>query len=112
MTFPKFATAQEVRKFLKGKGFEKVKVRWGDNPFGGEGRFWVSPTDIPEGVACVYSGGSNTPERTFSSDKGVTAGASSSPSLIHACDLVHKWICLAPNRIAYGDSHKPVPKTP
>ena len=69
----KFASVQEVRKFLKGKGFEKVKVRWGDNPFGGEGRFWVTPTDIPEGVACVYSGGSNTPERTFSSDKGVTA---------------------------------------
>lgn len=42
----------------------------------------------------------------------ITAPASSSPSLIHACDLVHKWICLAPKRIAYGDSHKPVPKTP
>lgn len=74
MTFPKFATAQEVRKFLKGFGFEKVKVRWGNNPFGGEGRFWVTPTDVPAGVACVYSGGSNTPDRTFSSDKGVTAG--------------------------------------
>ena len=70
----KFAKAPEVRKFLKTKGFDKVKVRWGNNPFGGDGRFWVTLTDIPKGVACVYdSGTENTPERTFTSDKGVTA---------------------------------------
>jgi hypothetical protein len=42
----------------------------------------------------------------------ITAPASSNPNLGHAHDLLLKWFNLAPSRIAYGDSHKPVPKTP
>jgi hypothetical protein len=68
----RFETSQEVRKFLKAE-FPKIKVRWANNPFGGEGRFWVSLTDIPTGVTLIHSSGSNTPTQTFASDTGVAS---------------------------------------
>ena len=40
----------------------------------------------------------------------ITAPASSSPSLVHANDLLFEWLKRSPKRIAYGDSHEPVPK--
>ena len=40
----------------------------------------------------------------------ITAPVNSNPGLGHVADLIHEWICLAPKRIAYGDSHEPVPR--
>lgn len=60
-----FQKASEVRKFLKGKGFPNIKVRHTNNPFGGRDLFFVGLTDIPAGTTLVYSGGSNSPSKTF-----------------------------------------------
>lgn len=67
----KFEDAHTVRSFCQAHGFFKVSVRWGDNPFGGEGIFWVKLTDIPKGVTLIHSSGSQTPAKTFASDKDV-----------------------------------------
>ena len=70
----KFSSAAEVRKFLKPHGFDKIKVRWGNNPFGGEGKFFVELTDIPEGVTLIHSSGSKTPAKTFGDVKAEASG--------------------------------------
>lgn len=60
-----FERAAEVRAFLKQHGYEKVKVRWSSNPFGGKGLFFVSLTDIPPNVTLVSTGGSLEPSNTY-----------------------------------------------
>jgi hypothetical protein len=69
-----FTTAHQVRLFLRLQGFTDFRVRFGRNPFGGTDRFIVCPTHLPEGVSVIYSGGSQQPDRYFTSDGGVTAG--------------------------------------
>jgi len=61
----KFSSAAEVRAFLKPHGFDKISVRWGDNPFGGEGKFFVKLTDKPEGITLIQAGGSNIKPATY-----------------------------------------------
>jgi hypothetical protein len=63
-----FATAAQVRAFLKPHGFNKLRVNYRDNPFGGAGRFIVTLTDIPAGVTLIHSSGSLVPTTTFSDD--------------------------------------------
>jgi len=63
-----FNEAYEVRKFLKSRGILKIKVRWMDNPFGGEGKFTVARTDLPQGT--LISCSSSTEKKTgWYSDK-------------------------------------------
>ena len=69
-----FTTANQVRSFLKSRGFTHFRVRFGRNPFGGSDRFIVSPTNLPGGVSVIYSGGSQQPSRYYTSDGGKTAG--------------------------------------
>ena len=75
----RFENAAQVRKFLKAKGFTNIKVRWSNNPFGGEGKFSVEPTDIPAGVAVLYDSGSPADRRAgkgsthYTSDGGESA---------------------------------------
>jgi hypothetical protein len=70
----KFNSAAEVRAFLKGKFPDPVKIKWFNNPFGGEGHFSVSLRDVPQGVSTVSSSGSGHGYSFGSSDGGVTAG--------------------------------------
>ena len=67
-----FRSAPEVRKFLKANGFDKVKVRHSNSPFGGKSLYFVRLTDIPQGVTLVYSGGPNS-DNTFG-DHAPTVG--------------------------------------
>ena len=60
-----FKSSHEVRKFLKGKGFDKIKVRYSNNPFGGKGLFFVNLTDIPKGTVLIHQSGSNIETKTF-----------------------------------------------
>jgi hypothetical protein len=73
MGIRKFESAAEVRSFLKSHGFKKVSVRWGNNPFGGEGKFMVKRTDLPDGISLITSSGSQEPTRFSSDDGGQTA---------------------------------------
>jgi hypothetical protein len=68
-----FQNANEVRRFLKEKGFTKVRVRLVHNPFGGENLFFVKRTDLPENVAVVTQSLPGEPMHFFSSDGGKTA---------------------------------------
>ena len=69
-----FNNANEVRAFLKDKGFtERVKIRWSNNPFGGDGFFNVELAQIPKGVATFSTSGSDIDYAFSSSDNGVTA---------------------------------------
>ena len=63
----KFDTAAEVRKYLKTVGITKVKVRWMNNPFGGDGKFTVARTDLPEG-SLISSSSSREPKTRWASD--------------------------------------------
>jgi len=66
--------ASEVRAYVKSKGFtDKVKIKWCNNPFGGNGHFSVTLKDIPPGVSVISSSGSNRSYSFGSSDGGVTA---------------------------------------
>ena len=65
----RFNTAPELRAFLKTNGFPKVKVRYTDSPFGGEGRYLVTLTDIPPKVLLLHVSGSQGPACTYGDDK-------------------------------------------
>lgn len=67
----KFESAAQVRSFLKGNGFTGVSVRWGNNPFGGDGKWVVKLTNIPKGTTVIYSGGSNESSREYSDNTTV-----------------------------------------
>lgn len=69
-----FANAVEVRRFLKERGFLKVKIRVGHSPFGGRNLYFVKRTDLPEGVAIATSSHSDKQGTGFySSDGGQTS---------------------------------------
>lgn len=67
----KFTSASEVRAFCKANGFPKISVRYSNNPFGGEGKFFVRLTDIPVGVTVIHSSGGSVPTTNYSDDKDV-----------------------------------------
>lgn len=70
----KFATAAQVRKFLKSKGFaHRVSVRRAHNPFGGEDKWAVTLLDVPKGVAVATKSISSSPTKFYTSDQGKTA---------------------------------------
>ena len=73
-TATKFSTAAEVRSFLKQKGITaKLKIRWQNNPFGGDGKFIVTLAEIPPGSCLICSSGSKEPKHFYSADEGRTA---------------------------------------
>ena len=61
-----FNHAAEVRAFLKQQGFNKISVRYKDNPFGSAGKFFVTIIDIPKSVTLIHSSGGNQPATTAS----------------------------------------------
>lgn len=67
-----FSSAAEVRKYLKDKGFDTkgMKIRFCHNPFGGEGKFVVTPK-IPDGIAIATS--SNSAGTKYFSDNPATS---------------------------------------
>ena len=70
-----FNNANEVRIYVIDQGFQdKIKIRWMNNPFGGNGHFNVTLAQVPQGVSVVSSSGSNRDYQFGSSDGGVTAG--------------------------------------
>jgi hypothetical protein len=74
MVMTTFANAVEVRRFLKERGFLKVKIRVGHSPFGGRDSYYVKRTDLPDNVSIATSGSSTTQGTGFySSDSGQTA---------------------------------------
>ncbi len=60
-----FNNAHEVRAMLKPHGFNKIKVKYMSNPFGGAGLYFVTLTDIPAGVTLIHSSGSKEPSKTY-----------------------------------------------
>lgn len=72
-TMEKFTNAAAVRRFIKEKGYTgKIKVRWSNNPFGGEGLFWVAITDNPPGAMIFNESGSDIPSTTYSNNAEVS----------------------------------------
>lgn len=59
---------QTVKALIKELGFDdmkpKFRVRWTNNPFGGDGKFFVAFT-TPEGVTIATSGSPRTPGTRF-----------------------------------------------
>lgn len=54
-----FNSASEVRKHLKAKGVKtEVKIRWGNNPFGGKGKFFVNLKTTPAGASVIHASSS------------------------------------------------------
>lgn len=77
-TKPRINTAAEVRAIVKPLAREldipKFSVRFQNNPFGGDGLFFVS-VPAPEGVSVMTSSASDRIGTTFgSSDGGTFAG--------------------------------------
>jgi hypothetical protein len=65
----KFATAHEVRRFIKDAGYtDRLKIQWFDSPFGGPGHFSVKLLDQPPSTI-ITSFGSDHPVHFFCSDK-------------------------------------------
>lgn len=53
-----FNAAHEVRAHLKAQGIAtKVKIKWSDNPFGGSGKFQVTP-EVPAGSTVIHASSS------------------------------------------------------
>lgn len=52
----KFPVASNVRRYLKLNGIDfPVKIRWRNNPFGGEGKWSVLPKqEVPQGCGLMY----------------------------------------------------------
>jgi len=71
-TMTNFNNAVEVRRFLKERGFLKVRIRVGHSPFGGRDLYFVKRTDLPEGVTVATSSNSQG-TGFYSSDAGQTA---------------------------------------
>ena len=70
----KFASAAEVKCWLRGKGIKgRVSVHRIRNPFTGVPLFMVGLADVPAGVAIVISSGGTGPTTYGSSDGGKTA---------------------------------------
>ena len=72
MAYTKFRSAAEIRAFLRSRGILKVQIRISHNPFGGDDRFTVKRTDLPEGVAVATSSNSQG-TGFYSNDGGKTA---------------------------------------